>query len=124
MLGKFVIIGDRISFYPHESGEPLRALENLALERIARQLSGLVRRPEAARAAEASGLVDAAGLDPAAAVADAELVVVATPLADTARQLSGLSRQRLWSVSGTITEFQGGNYLLVERAILKASRKR
>ena len=75
VLGKFEVIGDRISFYPSESNEPLRALENLALERVA-------------------------------------------------LQLSGLSRKRVWRVSGTVTEFQGGNYLLVERAILKASGNR
>ncbi len=32
------------------------------------------------------------------------------------------SRGRQWSINGMITEYRGGNYLLIERAVLKAQR--
>lgn len=71
-VGKFEVTGERITFYPSAGGEPLRALENLTLERVA-------------------------------------------------HELAGIRREREWSVTGVVTEFQGGNYLLVTRAILKLS---
>jgi hypothetical protein len=70
-IGRFEFTGDRITFYPVDSGEPLRALENLSLERIARVLE------------ETRG-------------------------------------QREWSVSGTVTEYQGSNFILVTRAVVRA----
>jgi hypothetical protein len=70
-IGRFDFTGDRITFYPADDGEPLRALENLTLERIARVLE------------ETRG-------------------------------------QRQWSVSGTVTEYQGSNFILVTRAVVKA----
>ena len=33
---------------------------------------------------------------------------------------SGLGASRKWGVTGVVTEYQGSNYLLIERAILKA----
>ena len=33
---------------------------------------------------------------------------------------SGLGASRKWSVTGVVTEYRGSNYLLIERAILKA----
>lgn len=68
--GKFEITGDRITFYPADGADALRVLENLALERIA-------------------------------------------------RELSGIERERLWRVTGQVTEYQGNNFLLVTYAILK-----
>jgi hypothetical protein len=70
-IGRFEFTGDRITFYPDDSGEPLRALENLSLERIARVLE------------ETRG-------------------------------------QREWSVSGTVTEYQGSNFILITRAVVRA----
>jgi len=70
-IGRFEFTGDRVTFYPVDSGEPLRALENLSLERIARVLE------------ETRG-------------------------------------QREWSVSGTVTEYQGSNFILVTRAVVRA----
>ena len=67
--GKFELNGVRVSFYPNDGQPPLRCLENLALQRIAKQA---VR----------------------------------------------IGRERLWTVNGVFTEFQGRNYLLVTRAIL------
>ncbi len=67
--GKFGLNGDRVSFYPNNGQPPLRCLENLALQRIA-------------------------------------------------KQAAGIGRERLWTVNGVFTEFQGRNYLLVTRAIL------
>ncbi len=67
--GKFELNGDRVSFYPNNGQPPLRCLENLALQRIA-------------------------------------------------KQAAGIGRERLWTVNGVFTEFQGRNYLLVTRAIL------
>ena len=67
--GKFELNGDRVSFYPNNGQPPLRCLENLALQRIA-------------------------------------------------KQAAGIGRERLWTVNGVFTEFQGRNYLLVTRAVL------
>jgi hypothetical protein len=69
--GSFRRTGDRITFYPIDSEQSFRALENLALERVARLL------------------------------------------AET-------HTQRVWSVSGVITEFQGINYILLTQAVLKS----
>ena len=71
-VGKFRVTGDRITFYPNDSSSSYRALENLALERIAKIIG------------ETRG-------------------------------------DREWIVSGTVTEYRGGNYLLVGRCLLKTS---
>ncbi len=68
--GRLELSGDRAIFYPPE-GEPLRVLENLALERVTR-------------------------------------VLTESP------------SDRLWLVSGTITEYRGSHYLLITRAIRRA----
>jgi hypothetical protein len=39
-----------------------------------------------------------------------------------ARSLEENPTRRLWSVTGTVTEYRGGNYLLITRARLKAKR--
>jgi hypothetical protein len=36
------------------------------------------------------------------------------------KEISASSDPRTWLVTGTVTEFQGGNYLLVRRAIQKS----
>ena len=68
--GGFSRVGERVSFAPGGSREPLRCLENLALERISRVID------------ESQG-------------------------------------QRQWIVSGVVTEFRGGNYLLVTKAVIR-----
>ncbi len=68
-LGRFEITGSRIMFYSANGLDPIRVLENLALERIT-------------------------------------------------RELTGIARQRQWKITGLVTEFQSGNYLLVQRATL------
>ena len=68
--GSFEFVGDRIVFVPAGSRESLRVLENLALERIVRELGD-------------------------------------------ARD------QRNWLVCGILTEFKGGNYLLVTKSLLQ-----
>jgi hypothetical protein len=73
--GRFEISGDRVTFYPAESQESYRVLENLALERVARVL-GESREP------------------------------------------------RQWKVVGTFTEFQGGNYLLLNRATVRQTESK
>jgi hypothetical protein len=70
-LGCFKIVGDRVLFFSGKDGQRFVGLENLNLERIARDVAN---RPE--------------------------------PLQ--------------WRVSGSVTEFRGNNFLLVERAILKS----
>ena len=70
-VGRFKVTQDRVSFYEQETEREFPALENLALERVARIVS------------------------------------------DSSDELQ-------WSVSGTVTEFRGQNYLLVTRALLKA----
>jgi prephenate dehydrogenase len=45
-----------------------------------RQVTGLVRRREAAREAEAAGVVDKASLDPAEALSDADMIIFSTPV--------------------------------------------
>ena len=67
-LGEFRDKGGRIAFFPDGSSHWLVVLENLALERVARDLELGTRK---------------------------------------------------WSVTGTITEYYGLNYLLVQRAVLK-----
>lgn len=67
-VGEFHEAGQRISFYFDGSKRSLVVLENLALERISRDLEQGTRK---------------------------------------------------WSVNGTITEFRGSNYLLIERALMK-----
>lgn len=67
-VGEFHQAGERISFYVDGSKDSLVVLENLALERISRDLEQGTRK---------------------------------------------------WSVTGTITEFRGSNYLLIERALMK-----
>src|SRR5688500_12435275 len=69
--GRFDVVGDRISFVPAESGEPMRVLENLALYRVFRVLSGSQASPQ-------------------------------------------------WMISATVTEFDGGNYLLLTKAVQTA----
>ena len=71
-VGRFKVAQDRVSFYEQETDREFPALENLALERVARIVS------------------------------------------DSSDELQ-------WSVSGTVTEFRGQNYLLVTRALLKAT---
>ena len=39
LVGRFEVTGDRITFYPKSESDPIRALENLALERVARELA-------------------------------------------------------------------------------------
>ena len=67
-LGEFRETGGRIAFYPAGSTDSLLVLENLALERVSRDLELGTRK---------------------------------------------------WSVSGTITEYLGLNYLLIQRAVMK-----
>lgn len=67
-LGEFHDAGERIAFYPDGTKKPLLLLENLALERVSRDLEQGTRK---------------------------------------------------WSVTGTITEYRGSNYLLIERALMK-----
>ncbi len=55
-----------------------------------RRVTGVVRRPEAVAETEASGCVDDATLDAAAAVAEADLVVLATPVRTILRQIAQL----------------------------------
>ena len=55
-----------------------------------RRVTGVVRRPEAVKATEASGCVDDATLDASAAVAEADLVVLATPVRTILRQIEEL----------------------------------
>ena len=50
-----------------------------------------------------------------------EFVVLENLALERIARLVSSSDKREWSVSGAITEFRGGNYLLVERAVLKAS---
>ena len=71
-LGEFRETGGRFAFYPDGSSFSLQVLENLALERVTRDLD----------------------------------------------------RTRKWSVTGVITEYQGGNYLLLQRAVQKARSPR
>lgn len=68
-VGEFREAGGRIAFYPEGASSSLQLLENLALERVARDLD---------------------------------------------------QRKRKWSVTGIVTEFRGGNYLLLHRAVQKA----
>jgi len=53
-----------------------------------RQVTGLVRRPESVTEALASGCVDQATTDPAAALPDADLVILATPVRVLLRQIA------------------------------------
>jgi len=55
-----------------------------------RQVTGVVRRPEAVAETEASGCVDEATTDAHAAVAAADLVVLATPVRTILRQIADL----------------------------------
>jgi hypothetical protein len=56
---------------------------------------------------------------------DAKYVVLENlNLERVARLLGEGSDARRWSVSGTITEYRGGNYLLLTRAILKSPSRR
>ena len=68
--GSFSRAGDRIIFHVVETGQSFVGLENLSLERVARQ----------ARSDQ---------------------------------------RDQLWNVTGTVTEFQGTNYVLISRVVLK-----
>jgi hypothetical protein len=67
-LGEFQATRGRFAFFSEGSNDSLLVLENLALQRIARELELGTRK---------------------------------------------------WSVSGTVTEYMGLNYLLVERAVMK-----
>ena len=58
-----------------------------------RRVTGVVRRPEAVAETEASGCVDDATLDASAAVAEADLVVLATPVRTILRQIADLGPQ-------------------------------
>lgn len=69
--GRFDVVGDRISFVFADTGEPMRVLENLALDRVFRVLSGSQASPQ-------------------------------------------------WIISGTVTEFDGSNYLLLTKAVQTA----
>jgi hypothetical protein len=71
-VGALELSGDRAVFYPQEGGEPLRLLENLALERVTR----LLRETHA---------------------------------------------ERQWLVSGEITEYRGANFLLLHKAVQRAT---
>ncbi len=53
-----------------------------------RQVTGLVRRPESVEEAFTSGCVDQATTDPAAALPDADLVILATPVRVLLRQIA------------------------------------
>jgi len=55
-----------------------------------RQVTGVVRRPEAVTETEASGCVDNATLDARAAVSQADVVVLATPVRTILRQIQEL----------------------------------
>jgi len=55
-----------------------------------RRVTGVVRRPEAVAETEASGCVDDATMDAAGAVAEADLVVLATPVRTILRQIAEL----------------------------------
>jgi hypothetical protein len=68
-IGELREAGGRIAFYPDGGSHSFQLLENLALERVSRDLD---------------------------------------------------QPHRKWSVTGEITEYRGGNYLLLHRAILKA----
>ncbi|MDA1054509.1 MAG: hypothetical protein O3C40_29085 [Planctomycetota bacterium] len=68
-VGELREAGGRIAFYPEGDKRSLQVLENLALERVSRELD---------------------------------------------------QSNRKWSVSGIVTEYKGGNYLLLHRAVLKA----
>lgn len=70
-VGKLREQGGLIAFLPDGSQHPLQLLENLALERVSRDL-----------------------------------------------ERQNLDRE--WSVSGVVTEYKGGNFLLLNRAVLKA----
>jgi hypothetical protein len=48
------------------------------------------------------------------------LVLENLALERVARALEEIREPGLWSVSGTVTEFRGANYLLITRAVLKA----
>jgi len=67
-LGKFEASGERYSFVPKDPGEPIRVLENLALERISRVPATSQGSPQ-------------------------------------------------WLVSGTVTEYNNQNFLLVTKAV-------
>ena len=69
--GRFAKTGDRVTFYPNESNENFRNLENLALERVVRVMGDSN---------------DASKIE--------------------------------WSVDGTVTEYQGENYLMITRAVV------
>ncbi len=66
--GRFEAVGERVSFVLADSGESVRVLENLALERISQVL---VQNPAGPQ----------------------------------------------WTISGTLTEYRGSNFLLVTKAI-------
>ena len=68
-VGELREAGGVVGFYPDGETHSLQLLENLALERVSRDLD---------------------------------------------------QTHRKWSVSGTVTEYKGGNYLLLHRAVLKA----
>jgi len=68
-VGELREAGGRIAFYPEGEPHSLQLLENLALERVSRELD---------------------------------------------------QTHRKWSVTGIVTEYKGGNYLLLHRAVLKA----
>ena len=55
-----------------------------------RRVTGVVRRPEAVAETEASGCVDDATLDARAAVAEADMVILATPVRTILRQIQEL----------------------------------
>jgi prephenate dehydrogenase len=55
-----------------------------------RQVTGVVRRPEAVTETEASGCVDEATLDARAAVAQADMVILSTPVRTILRQIADL----------------------------------
>lgn len=68
-VGELREAGGRIAFYPDGETHSLQLLENLALERVSRDLD---------------------------------------------------QPNRKWSLTGVVTEYRGGNYLLLHRAVLKA----
>jgi hypothetical protein len=73
LAGRMELSGDRAIFHSDAGHPPLRLLENLALERIA-------------------------------------------------RILGESSEERVWVVSGVITEYRGANYLLVTKAVQRAKK--
>ena len=86
----------------------------LRRRRVARTVVGLSRRASTARRARSAGAIDTGTTDPAAAVRDADLVVLATPvdlIAPTARRLARFMR------SGSVLTDVGSTKAAIVRAL-------